>query len=453
MSDRIKDLSEKRMQAVQAARAAAEEAAQEGLTNEQIATADQKYNRANADIDRYEDLINRERRNEEFDREEEKRTAEQEAAAKAALERRGSGGGRRDLSGRAKVDKEFSEELRSVVSGDKQGFELKLSDVRHTLALSGRYGREAEERAEVFFNVGGSASAAAGEGQEINPGTFVRELYRALVATNPIFESGIRIITTERNEVLTLPKKVRSVKASSPAANRTTVVSQEAATIAKTKGSFTTETLGAIKYAQIIQASREFADFTVFDGESLMAEDLGDVLGSVTALDLTLGTAGAQSPGGIVTQTTLNYAPTGSVALGGISKHDDIIELIYGIGEKYARNAKFMMNRAIVKKVRLIKDPANHFIYDAVKDPAQPDSILGYPVLTNPDMATAATNGTIQAIFADFSKYYARVVGTMRVERSNDVYFENDLVGIKGVMYLDGKLFDTGASIKFTSTT
>jgi HK97 family phage major capsid protein len=443
MPDNIrKTLADARLKALDEARAIAEEMAKEGRSAEREAA----YDKANDDVDKYEALLDKETQRAQATLDAETREQAYEAAARAAAAKRGNDGPPKT------PDNEVWENLKDLLTGTKRQFDIPLTDMAHTLALSGRMGREAEKRAEVFFNVGGSAAAAAGEGVELNPATFVRELYRALYDANPLLGAGVRIITTDRNEVLTLPKKVRSPKATSVAANRSTVVTQEAATIAKTKGSITTSTLSAIKYAQIVQATREFLDFSVFDGQSLMADDLGDVLGTVQAYDLTLGTKSATSPGGIVPQTTQTVAPVGSVAAGTFT-HENILDMIYGVKEGYARNAKFLANRMIMRKIRGIKDGSGRYIYDAVHDPAQPDNVLGYPVATITDMATTWTNGTSVLLFGDLSKYYVRLVGSMRVEYSNDVYFENDLVGVKGVLWQDGDLFDTGATIKFVVTT
>ena len=45
-------------------------------------------------------------------------------------------------------------------------------------------------------------------------------------------------------------------------------------------------------------------------------------------------------------------------------------------------------------------------------------------------------------IFGDLSRYFVRIAGGIRFERSDDFAFQNDLVSFKVIVRLDGALVD-----------
>jgi len=74
----------------------------------------------------------------------------------------------------------------------------------------------------------------------------------------------------------------------------------------------------------------------------------------------------------------------------------------------------------------------------------QPDTLLGYPVYTDPNIASMASNSRIMG-FGDFNAYYIRQVGGIVLERSDDFAFNVDLVTLRAKVRVDGDLLDTGA--------
>ena len=51
-------------------------------------------------------------------------------------------------------------------------------------------------------------------------------------------------------------------------------------------------------------------------------------------------------------------------------------------------------------------------------------------------------------LFGDFSAYYIRDVRELRVERSDDYTFNQDLVTFRALLRTDGDLIDTSGAIK-----
>lgn len=103
--------------------------------------------------------------------------------------------------------------------------------------------------------------------------------------------------------------------------------------------------------------------------------------------------------------------------------------------------------------VRKIKTSEGQYIWQPSVIAGQPDTILGKPVLTDPNMPAIAASAESVA-FGDFSQYFVRLAGGIRFERSDEFAFGNDLVTFRALMRADAALVDlTGAIKTFTGGT
>jgi HK97 family phage major capsid protein len=78
----------------------------------------------------------------------------------------------------------------------------------------------------------------------------------------------------------------------------------------------------------------------------------------------------------------------------------------------------------------------------------QPDRILGFPVLTDPNLTAVGTAAGTPIAFGDWSTFYIRDVGSVRLERSDDYAFANDLVTWRCIFRTDSDLIDATGSLK-----
>jgi HK97 family phage major capsid protein len=84
--------------------------------------------------------------------------------------------------------------------------------------------------------------------------------------------------------------------------------------------------------------------------------------------------------------------------------------------------------------------------------PGSSVNLLGMPGYVDPH--TPAPANTAKSIaFGDWSRYAVRMVGSVRIERSDDFAFQSDLASFKAVVRLDGALLDTSAIKTFVHTT
>lgn len=131
--------------------------------------------------------------------------------------------------------------------------------------------------------------------------------------------------------------------------------------------------------------------------------------------------------------------------------YDDLVDLKHSVNRAYRANAKFMMNDLSVAVVSKLKDTTGRPIWTPGDSEGiaggRPDTLLGYPVVINDDMAVMAANAKSIA-FGDFSKYTIRdVAGTTVIRRFDDSAFAlSNQVGFCGWTRSGGNLLDTAAT-------
>lgn len=197
-------------------------------------------------------------------------------------------------------------------------------------------------------------------------------------------------------------------------------------------------TLGAFKFAFLTQVSRELVEDSGIDILSFLATQTGNALGFDVNAALTTG-AGTTAPFGIVTRSTLGK--TGAAAA---PDADDLIDLVYSVATSGRRLAGsgFQMNSASIANIRKLKDGDGSFIFSPALSAENNDILLGYPIFENPAMVNSAADAK-SVIFGHLPSYYVRNVGGLKLDRSDDFAFSNDLVTFRATFRVDGNLIQT----------
>lgn len=215
--------------------------------------------------------------------------------------------------------------------------------------------------------------------------------------------------------------------------------------------SFGVVTLSTYKFSsKIVAVPYELLQDSNADIEGFITRRLGDRLGRIQNQFFTTGTGTAQ-PKGVVTAAAAGKTATTGQTTTIIA--DDLIDLIHSLDPAYRAGAcRFMMNDATLKTIRKLKDAQNRPIflpgYDGL-GAAMGDSILGYGVTLNQDMAVPAANAKT-ILFGDFSRYTIRDVMGMTLFRFEDsAYAKLGQVGFLAWMRTGGTLTDGGAPIKY----
>lgn len=153
---------------------------------------------------------------------------------------------------------------------------------------------------------------------------------------------------------------------------------------------------------------------------------------------------GTTQPDGVIPRATLGKTGLTGQTLTVI--YDDLVDLKHSVNRAYRGNAKFMLNDLSVAIVAKLKDTTGRPIWETSLVNNAPDTLLGFPVVVNDDMATMAANAKSIA-FGDFSKYYIRDVNnSTQIRRFDDSAFAlNNQVGFCGWQRSGGNLLDVQA--------
>jgi len=198
-------------------------------------------------------------------------------------------------------------------------------------------------------------------------------------------------------------------------------------------------TLGAFKYAYLTQVSSELLADEGVDIEGFLANDGGRALGNGAGTDYAVGN-GSSKPNGL-----MNASGTGvTCASATVITPDEVIDLYHSVTSPYRINGAWIMNDATLKEVRQFKDSNNQYLWQPSLQQGNPDTLLGSPVASDPNIETIATAKKVMA-FGDMSKYFIREVQGIQVDRSVDFAFANDLVTFRFIYRGDGDLMDTNA--------
>lgn len=161
----------------------------------------------------------------------------------------------------------------------------------------------------------------------------------------------------------------------------------------------------------------------------------------------TVGT-GTTQPDGIIPKAGVGKTGTTGQTLTVI--YDDIVDLKHSVNRAYRANAKFMLNDLSIAIVSKIKDSTGRPIwnpgdYEGIAM-ATPDTLLGYPIVVNDDVAVMAASAKSIA-FGDMSKYIIRdVQNSTSIRRFDDSAFAlNGQVGFCGWTRSGGNLIEPAA--------
>ena len=264
------------------------------------------------------------------------------------------------------------------------------------------------------------------------PTSFYDQVIMLARHVGPMLETST-ILNTAGGENLQIP---------SLSAYSTGTVTSEAAPIGESDPTFNAfKTLGAYKYSFLTQISREMVEDAGVDILGFLAQQTGNALGFAVNNALTVGT-GTTQPTGIV--TAAGSGITGGTGVSGAFTADNLIDLVYSVDTagRTLPGTGWQMDAKAISAVRKLKDGAGQYLFSPSLSADARDLLLGYPIFENPAMADPATSAK-SVIFGHLPSYFARTVGGLRLDRSDDYAFQNDLITFRATMRVDGNLIQT----------
>jgi HK97 family phage major capsid protein len=389
----IKQQHEARNRAWEEAKALLDSAAAEN--RELSADENTKYENISADLDRRAQII-------------ETLKADADREVRAAEAMRGFEAQAQPV-GNKSVAKDEAEVIRSLARGDIRSYEFEKRDI-----------------------------TKSSTGSPV-PTSFYNRIIELARFVGPMLETST-ILNTAGGENLQIP----SLSAYSATQGTATA---EAAAFSEADPTFNEfVTLGAYKYGFLIQVTRELVEDAGVDILGFLADQIGNTMGTTANSRLTLGT-GTIMPNGIVTRAGSGVASTATSLAA-----DDLISLVYSLDTVARRlpGSGFMMNANTVAAVRRLKDNAGQYLFSPSMNSEDRDLLLGHRIYENPAMSNVGS-AVKSVIFGNLSSYFVRQVGGIRIDRSDDYAFNQDLITFRASVRLDGNLIQT-SHVKYLTT-
>jgi HK97 family phage major capsid protein len=394
----IKTLREKRNTLWEQAKGLldAAEADKRELTGEE----EQTYQRLNADLDRIDERVKELA-------EAEQRTKDADAAFSQLLDR--------PVEGPAK--ERSNDGLRAFLRGETRSFEIRPQE-------------------PVDFRTLVKGTATAG-GNTVRT-SFYNRLVEYMIESSGLLAAGPTVLNTESGEPIEIPVVT---------AFSTATLVPEGGQIPTSEPAFGKRTLGAYKYGELMKVSSELLTDTAVDLEGFLARQAGRALGNAFGAAALTGT-GTNQPAGLVNSASAGI--TGETGATGGFTADNLIDLYYSVIAPYrnSSSAGWLAKDATMAAIRKLKDQQGQYLWAPSLQVGQPDTLLGKPVYTDPNIAGVGL-GAKSVLFGDLSAYYVRFAGGVRFERSDDFDFDHDLVTFRALLRADGLLADQTGAVKY----
>ncbi len=193
----------------------------------------------------------------------------------------------------------------------------------------------------------------------------------------------------------------------------------------------------------------ELAQDSAFDLDGHINEMLATRLGRITNLHFTTGD-GTAKPNGLVTaatDSTVDFDLSSGFSYANWLATEHSIDPAYRVSP----TCGWMMHDTTLKGAKSLLDSNGRPIFrGATEAVGQLDTILGYPVTINQDMADDSTNTNKHLLFGEFKKYIIRMVRPMIMLRLEERYADAHQIGYLAFERVDGDLVDAGtAPVKY----
>lgn len=310
---------------------------------------------------------------------------------------------------------EFGEQLRALLRGEA---------------------REVTVPSDSTFRDMSKGTATAG-GNTV-PTSFYGQLLTHMIDMSAILSAGPTVLETASGESLEIPVTTSFSSA---------VLTAENEAMTESDPAFAKRTLGAYKYMVGLQAPRELIDDSGVDLEGFIAKQCGWAVGNVFGAHLATGT-GSSQPAGIVTGASAGVV--GGTGVTGAFTSDNLLDLFYSVIAPYRNSTScgWIMRDATMGAVRKLKDSTGQYLWQPSIQVGVPDTLLGKPVHTDPNIAAVGLSAK-SVLFGDISRYFVRLAGGVRFERSADFAFNTDQITFKAVIRGDGMLADQTGAVKY----
>jgi HK97 family phage major capsid protein len=273
------------------------------------------------------------------------------------------------------------------------------------------------------------SKATAAAGANLVPTDFAREIINIARFMGPINQLA-NTMTTDSGETIQIPSVSAHGVASWIAESGSYTPSDE---------TFGQASLGAFKAGTKVIVSEELLVDSAFGLDTYLAEEFGERIGLLEETAYAVGD-GTGKPLGIAhasSGVTVSQAATGNATA---FTYAGLVSFVYALPYQYRRNAVWIFSDSAVKNLYLLVDGQQRPIWATDPSSTGPDTLLGYPVYTSPDLAVSAASAKV-GIFGDIRRgYRIRRVNGFSLQRQNELHSDNGQVGFRGYERVDGRV-------------
>jgi len=289
----------------------------------------------------------------------------------------------------------------------------------------GHYLRTGEVK-ETLHQVKALQEGTDSEGGYIVPPEFLARLVDSLAAAAPML--GLATVIDVNTNAVEIP---------TVASHGSAAWTAEEVAFNDSDAAFGTKSITVYKATRLSKVSEELLADAYFDLDSWMAGEFGRSLGVLLNTALTVGTGSAQ-PYGIVTAAaagmTVTQATGGATGIGTV---DHLHDVKFKVPAQYRTSAcRWMFADSTLKIIALIRQTVvsgetwNQYLWQPGLTGADPGTLLGYPIVINPDVAAMAASAK-SLVFGDFSPYWVIRRPAISMQRLNELYSASGQVGFR----------------------
>jgi HK97 family phage major capsid protein len=241
-----------------------------------------------------------------------------------------------------------------------------------------------------------------------------------------------------------------SIQVPANTAHGTAVWTAESASNTPSDETFAQITLGANKATSKIIVSEELLQDSAFPLDTFLAREFGERIGVLENTAYIQG-SGTGQPQGLLSSATASNITTVTAATGAGNtttfSYTALVSAVFSLPKQYRDNASFIVNDTSARNLYLMLDSQNRPLWNVNVATTGPDTFLGYPIYTDPDVPAPAI-GNISVLFGDWKRaYIVRRVSGFSMQRQNELHSDNGQVGFRGQERVDGKVVLAAAGI------
>jgi HK97 family phage major capsid protein len=282
------------------------------------------------------------------------------------------------------------------------------------------------------------SKASAGAGANLVPTSFYDQIINILRFMGPINQLA-STMTTDSGEALQVPAVSAHGVATWTAENAGYTASDE---------TFGQITLNAFKAGRTVIVSEELLTDAAFGLDNYLAQELGASIGVLEETAFSIGD-GSGKPLGLATTGNGVTVSQAAAAGGNVTtfSYSAIAAFLFALPYQYRRNAVWIFADTSVRNLYTMVDSQQRPLWAVNVANTGPDTFLGKPVYTSPDLAVPAASAK-SGIFGDIGQaYQIRRVNGFSLQRQTELYSNNGQVGFRGFERVDGRIRNAAAAI------